>query len=107
MRVAPVAADVLSVLPGDFLVYVPLDEVEDFPDTFELGALMSLRPWEPPSIHLLRSGSAFETRGIHSPCARFRDLALSREGARGWLSGYRDDDGGLCRLSLMYETPPR
>jgi hypothetical protein len=106
VRVAPVAADVLSLMPGDFLVYVPLDQVEEFSDAFQLDSLTSLRPWEPPSIHLLRSGSAFEMRGTHSPGAWFRDLAPSSEGARGWISSYRADDEPVCRLSLMYETLP-
>lgn len=103
---AAVAADVLRLVPGDFLVVVPLDEVEDYPDVFEPDSLISLHPWEPPSIHLLRRGSAFAIRASHSPDAWFRDLAQSSDGVRSWISGYRDDDERICRLSLMYETLP-
>jgi hypothetical protein len=36
-------------------------------ERFDLASVDTLRPWQPPSIHLLRDGSAFELRASHQP----------------------------------------
>jgi hypothetical protein len=74
LNLAATAADALTRMPADYLIQVPLGEWERLSEPFELDSLRSLHPWQPPSIHLLRAGSAFEIRGSHSPGAWYRDI---------------------------------
>jgi hypothetical protein len=107
LSLAATAADVVAQMDGDYLIVVPLGEWEQLPEPFDLDSLKSLSPSDPPSIHVLRAGSAFAIRGSHSPGAWYRDVASTPSGALGWISGYRDDDAGVWRASLMYETVPK
>jgi hypothetical protein len=103
LRLAPVAALATADVRGSFLIVVPIDESESPPEPFNLASVELLRPWETPSIHILRQGSAFEIRGMHSPHAWYADAAPA-DGTVGWVSGYRVEDEDVWRLSLMYET---
>ncbi len=104
LRLGAVAADVAVPLPGSFLIQVPIAELEQEPEDFDLASVRSLEPWQPPSIHRLRSGSAFAIRASYQPNAWHRDIASTPAGAVGWLSGPYDVDDAVWRLSLMYET---
>jgi hypothetical protein len=105
LSLASMAAEAVADVLGSFLIQVPIGEWEHVPERFDLPSLDTLRPWQPPSIHLLREGSAFEIRASHQPDAWHHDVAPPAIGAVGWVSGDRDDEAGVWRLSLMYETP--
>jgi hypothetical protein len=62
-----IAAEVVAKIPGSFLVQVPIAEMPDLPDDFDLTAQQTLEPWQPPSLHLLRAGSRSPFVPIISP----------------------------------------
>jgi hypothetical protein len=103
LRLAPVVAEFIASVDAPLLLYVPLIEGEGLPQLVDVDSLQDLLPWEPPSIHLLRAGSAFALRAV-APGRWFRDSAPKVVGALGWLSAYHDPADGVWRLALMYET---
>jgi hypothetical protein len=68
LSLASMAAEAVADVSGSFLIQVPIGEWEHVPERFDLTSLDTLRPWQPPSIHLLRKGVSL--RDPRQPPAR-------------------------------------
>lgn len=105
-------ATVLSAAGPSFLVKVPLCWWTNPPAVFTLESLTTLEPStpddprEPPAIHILTKGSAYDHRTRRT--GWYSDAVPQVPGSVGWLYAQFDDDEGrpfpIWRVSLTYET---